>query len=327
MSTRHGNYACPLLVAVFNRLDFIAQIRNVELSGTKRTEVEAQRKELLHSWFQNTQTTFLVEGFGEIGAQLDLQADTQALDTIISRRLTELNIASFASLFSFLYPSIGERPPGMPDESEYKSLLAEERQIYRPGYLRRHRFDLAHAWSRVPHATSIKALAEITKVLADTSKLTPVLLAAAVIDARSTTAFEALDRSVMAELANTLNAMIDLYREPCIASAGVYFAQLRVPGFKESPIKIGVTTNIGQRLMALNPQGGPYDIELLALIRGATYEVENALHRQFASLRIRNEWFRPGKELLAFIKKLKEKDAALPATVSNPSNLRFVERE
>ena len=77
----------------------------------------------------------------------------------------------------------------------------------------------------------------------------------------------------------------------------VYFIQAGLSG----PIKIGVANNPKARLHTF--QVGHYEeLRLLAAIEGAEPE-EAALHRRFASLRIRGEWFRPARALLEEIAK------------------------
>lgn len=70
-------------------------------------------------------------------------------------------------------------------------------------------------------------------------------------------------------------------------------------------IKIGHTSNLGQRLASYPP-----DARLLALEVG-TPSLERQRHREFADdLLDRNEWFRPSPRLLAHIRKIKEARAA-----------------
>jgi hypothetical protein len=52
----------------------------------------------------------------------------------------------------------------------------------------------------------------------------------------------------------------------------------------------------------------PEPLELLAHIAGGPRK-ERALHRRFAALRIRGEWFRPESELLAFVREAKKRQA------------------
>lgn len=76
----------------------------------------------------------------------------------------------------------------------------------------------------------------------------------------------------------------------------VYFVQ-REDG--EGPIKIGKTTNLDQRIAALE-NGCGARLNVLASHRGGL-GTERALHCQFSHLRTFGEWFTPAPELLAFI--------------------------
>ena len=67
------------------------------------------------------------------------------------------------------------------------------------------------------------------------------------------------------------------------------------------PIKIGKTANLKARFSSIK-SGNPTDIFLRLLLRG-DHATERGLHQRFAALRIAGEWFQPGLELLAFIKK------------------------
>lgn len=81
--------------------------------------------------------------------------------------------------------------------------------------------------------------------------------------------------------------------------AKVYFIQAAT-----GPIKIGFTTGkVETRLKELQP-GNPDPLVLLAWIP-APKEKEAELHRQFAHLLIRGEWFRPAVELLQMIQSVK----------------------
>ncbi|MET9728432.1 GIY-YIG nuclease family protein [Streptomyces zaomyceticus] len=64
-------------------------------------------------------------------------------------------------------------------------------------------------------------------------------------------------------------------------------------------IKIGMTTNLAGRFSSLRPN------EVLAVQRGGLDE-EAALHRQFAALRVRGEYFHPGPALQQHIRHLRE---------------------
>lgn len=75
----------------------------------------------------------------------------------------------------------------------------------------------------------------------------------------------------------------------------VYFVQAGAGG----PIKIGVASNMSQRLCALQT-GSPDLLSLLATLPGTTKD-EMRLHRLLRSFRHRGEWFRPAPEVLAAV--------------------------
>lgn len=70
-----------------------------------------------------------------------------------------------------------------------------------------------------------------------------------------------------------------------------YFVQSGVGG----PIKIGVTTNIQNRLQSL-ATGSAEPLTLLGTLKG---NHERRLHERFAACRKSGEWFEPAAELLA----------------------------
>jgi len=65
-------------------------------------------------------------------------------------------------------------------------------------------------------------------------------------------------------------------------------------------IKIGFTTDLEGRVSRLQT-GSPYDLQLLGTIEG-TQRDEQALHRRFANLNVRGEWFRGHTSLMAYIR-------------------------
>jgi Meiotically up-regulated gene 113 len=81
-------------------------------------------------------------------------------------------------------------------------------------------------------------------------------------------------------------------------SPSLYFLQEGDRG----PIKIGVTSSISARI-ALLQTANPHRLRLLGVCEGSI-EKEAALHQQFKHLRIRGEWFKPGKDLVTFIRDL-----------------------
>ena len=71
----------------------------------------------------------------------------------------------------------------------------------------------------------------------------------------------------------------------------IYFVQEEFSGF----IKIGYTANLDQRVKSLSSTM-PGKITLLHYMSGGINE-EKALHERFSDLRVKNEWFRPEREL------------------------------
>lgn len=78
----------------------------------------------------------------------------------------------------------------------------------------------------------------------------------------------------------------------------IYFIQQGPHG----PIKIGHTTNAIRRLRNLQI-GNPDPLHIVATTHGDP-SLESKLHIRFQSLRIMGEWFKPGTELLEYIKGL-----------------------
>jgi hypothetical protein len=68
-------------------------------------------------------------------------------------------------------------------------------------------------------------------------------------------------------------------------------------------VKIGVTTNITKRLIALQI-GSATKIELIATIPG-DFKTEKALHARFSSARAHGEWFNLSREILSFLEEVK----------------------
>jgi len=75
--------------------------------------------------------------------------------------------------------------------------------------------------------------------------------------------------------------------------AMIYFLQ------NGATVKIGYAADANLRTDYLQT-GSPHNMEVLGTIEGG-YEDENELHRRFAHLHIRGEWFRLEKELMFFI--------------------------
>lgn len=72
--------------------------------------------------------------------------------------------------------------------------------------------------------------------------------------------------------------------KPALPNERVYFI-----GGDTGPVKIGITTNPGQRVEHLRT-GSPFPIRLLATIR-AGRSLERAYHRYFEHCRLEGEWF------------------------------------
>lgn len=68
-------------------------------------------------------------------------------------------------------------------------------------------------------------------------------------------------------------------------------------------VKIGYAKDPEQRMRELQT-GNPGEIKLLAIVDHKGPAMERELHRQFAHLRIRGEWFKPGADLLEYIESL-----------------------
>lgn len=86
---------------------------------------------------------------------------------------------------------------------------------------------------------------------------------------------------------------------------------------ESGPIKIGITNNLTKRLRQL--QSGHYEAlkPIAAQIKSDSDAlVEEWIHEKLASSLIRGEWFRPTKEVLAFVELMKLGEAALAITQS-----------
>lgn len=76
-------------------------------------------------------------------------------------------------------------------------------------------------------------------------------------------------------------------------------------------IKIGFTRDLDRRVSVLD-QVFPEPIILLHHIPGTT-RTEMELHRKFAHLRVRGEWFRKAPDLMDYIEQIKSKKTVCPA--------------
>lgn len=76
----------------------------------------------------------------------------------------------------------------------------------------------------------------------------------------------------------------------------IYFAQM---GGSDGPIKIGLSSRPKDRIKDMST-ASPYPITLLAVMKGNMFD-EARIHEEFASLRLRGEWFRFEGALLALL--------------------------
>lgn len=83
-----------------------------------------------------------------------------------------------------------------------------------------------------------------------------------------------------------------------MADCYVYFIQAGT-GY----IKIGSTTDVKRRMCSLQTANAE-QLNLLGVMKGSTAK-EKSIHDRFKHLRVRGEWFRPGDDLLAFIRESK----------------------
>lgn len=74
-------------------------------------------------------------------------------------------------------------------------------------------------------------------------------------------------------------------------------------GSPSRSIKIGATAHLNARLRALRYQFGLPCISFLAVVVGGS-KVEAHYHEQFATHRVRGEWFNPHPDILAEIERL-----------------------
>jgi hypothetical protein len=70
----------------------------------------------------------------------------------------------------------------------------------------------------------------------------------------------------------------------------------------QSPIKIGLTGNIEQRVSALQAFT-PDELQMLGYVEG-TYKDEALIHRAFSAQHIRSEWFRYSPELSSVVSRI-----------------------
>lgn len=77
---------------------------------------------------------------------------------------------------------------------------------------------------------------------------------------------------------------------------------------REILIKIGISNDPIKRAQSLNSV-------VLAQLPG-TQDDERTFHRRFKHLRVHNEWFRPGDDLIGYINKLRKQNRQPPVTAS-----------
>jgi hypothetical protein len=78
----------------------------------------------------------------------------------------------------------------------------------------------------------------------------------------------------------------------------VYFIQARHGG----PIKVGIATNPRRRLRELQTAHA-HELVIRRMTPGGL-DLEQKIHKQFAHLRLRGEWFTSAQELMEFIETL-----------------------
>lgn len=84
-------------------------------------------------------------------------------------------------------------------------------------------------------------------------------------------------------------------KEPC----DLYFVEMQCA---EKFIKIGIASNVLERLSKLQVSS-PYELKLLKHVKDAAH-LEREIHREFASSRVRGEWFSRTPALLELIASL-----------------------
>lgn len=96
----------------------------------------------------------------------------------------------------------------------------------------------------------------------------------------------------------------------------VYFAQKKPRGL----IKIGCSRNPVKRLSNLRAMTGE-DLKLLYVIVDSGRDEERRLHVKFDEFRTFGEWFKPVKELVGYIKELKENNPSYKAELKKIFNV------
>lgn len=86
-------------------------------------------------------------------------------------------------------------------------------------------------------------------------------------------------------------------------NTGIYFLRAEGQGF----VKIGYSVDVERRVAALRC-GSPYELTVIGVLAGFDEDEEAALHKRFAHLRTRGEWFAEEGELAEFIKSLRSEE-------------------
>ena len=107
------------------------------------------------------------------------------------------------------------------------------------------------------------------------------------------------DAELFERVAQILRFQQSLCDRRADAIESVYFIRSDCPN---RFIKIGAAVDVPSRLKGLQTSSA-YPLSLLATISGGL-EREHSLHRQFAHLRVRGEWFHPAPELMTLIRSI-----------------------
>lgn len=105
------------------------------------------------------------------------------------------------------------------------------------------------------------------------------------------------DPGQRAEAENALLEYVEQRPIPGLREQFVYFVTVEYPNF---PVKIGISQSSKMRLSALQT-ALPYAVKLLAMVRAPDHRFEHRLHRKFAHIKLRGEWFERTDELMNYI--------------------------
>jgi hypothetical protein len=99
-----------------------------------------------------------------------------------------------------------------------------------------------------------------------------------------------------------LHLLAGIFRSPIpivsLIGYHVYFIQVGIDG----PIKIGKTKGTVQERLSALQTASPYELRIVGIVERARDSLERELHERFSHLRMRGEWFRPGLELITYIR-------------------------